>query len=389
MNNIVVIEATGSGVKRYINICHHHNICIKNIQFIDDMFSFEMKAKDYMKSKAFIKITGIKTRIINKKGIYFRLNKNRNRYGLVFGLMIFIGGLLFLSRFIWDIRINGNLYYSDETIIEYLYSKNIKKGVVAILDEDGLEADIRANFDRIIWVSVSVNGTGLIIDLKENNTNPNMSVLDGARDIIASKDGVIESVMVRTGTPIVKPGDTVQKGDVLVTSKVSCINEYGEEIKQVYTNADADIMINTSYSYEDIINRDYSEKEYTGNVIKENLIRIGNRELSTNFKCKYKNYDVVTEYSTKSISLVTYGYRYYREYNIINKSYSDESLRILLEDNFNEYLNILQENSIQITGKSVKIDLYGHFGSATGNISVIEPAIAYSEPIITKQVEGF
>ena len=61
MNNIVVIEATGSGVKRYINICHHHNICIKNIQFIDDMFSFEMKAKDYMKSKAFIKITGIKT----------------------------------------------------------------------------------------------------------------------------------------------------------------------------------------------------------------------------------------------------------------------------------------------------------------------------------------
>lgn len=389
LNKSLHLEATGTGVKRYINICHHHKIPLNNVKCVNNTYSFEMDAKDYINSKEFIKTTGIKIRIIKKTGSYFFLKNNKNRYGLLIGILLFVGGLLLLSRFIWQIEINGNIYYSDEVIIDYLKENNIKTGSIAIINDEALETGIRETFDRIIWVSASIDGTKLTINLKENNTNPIMAESESIRDIVASKDGVIESILVRSGTAIVKPGDTVKKGDVLVTSKVVCTNEYAEEIKTIYTNADADIIINTSYEYNDTINREYEEKEYTGNIMEEELVRIGNREVETNFKCDYEHYDIVVEYKNPSPYVpVLYGYKYYREYKIIKKSYSDESLTALLEENLNNYLNILSENSIQITGNSVKIELYGLSGSAMGTINVKESAIAYEEPIIIEQTEG-
>lgn len=385
----IELEATGIGVKRYINICHHHKIPINNIRCINNTYYFEMNADDYKCSKEYIKTTCIKVRIVRKWGTWFWLNNNRNRYGLLLGILIFIGGLFFLSNFLWKIEINGNLYYSDEVILDFLTENNIKTGAVALINSEELESAIRESFDKVIWVSVSVEGTKLTIDLKENNSNPIMADETAVRDIVATKDGVVESIFVRTGTAIVKPGDEVKKGDVLVTSKVVCANEYGEEVKVVYTNADADIVINTSYDYIDIIKRDYTEKEYTGNVMEEELVRIGNREIETNFKCKYENYDVVVDYTIENNFVpILYGYKYYREYKIVNKSYSDENLTMLLEENLNNYLNILIENGVQITGNSVKIDLNGLEGCASGTINVKEQAITYEEPIITEESEG-
>lgn len=385
----VIIEATGAGVKRYINICHHHKIPLNNLKCQNNKYYFEINADAYINTKEYIKTTGIKTKIIKKQGMWFWLHKNHNRYGILFGVMLFIGGLFFLSRFVWKIEINGNLYYSDEVILEYLAENNVKTGSAAILNEEILETGIRERFEKIIWVSVSLDGTKLTIDLKENNTNPIMAENEEIRDIVAAKDGIVESILVRTGTAIVKPGDEVKKGDVLVTSKVVCANEYAEEIKIVYTCADADIVINTSYEYKDVINREYEEIEYTGNVMEEELVRIGNRELYTDFKCDFENYDIVVDYTKENPFVpILYGYKYYREYKIIKKSYSDESLTALLEGNLNNYLNILEENSVQITGNSVKIELYGLSGCASGIINVRERAIAYEEPVIIEQSEG-
>ena len=385
----ITILATGTGLKRYINICHHHHIHIKNLKYSNNTYIFEINADDYKRTKEFIKSTGIRTNIIKKQGIPFRLNQNRNRYGLILGIIIFFTGLLFLSKFIWQIDINGNIYYSDEEILDYLSYQNIRIGSATTINNEVLETGIRSVFDQIIWVSVSVDGTKLTIDVKEDNSNPILPENDEIRDIVATKDGVIESIFVRTGTAIVKVGDEVKKGDVLVTSKVVCKNEFGEEVKEIYTAADADIVISTSYEYNDTILRTYEEKGYTGNVMKEELVRIGNREVATDFKCNYEHYDILVEYTSQNEYFpVLYGYKYYREYQIISKSYTDETLTKLLEENLANYLNILQENSIQITNKSVKIDLYGLSGSATGTIHVLEDATAYEKPIITRENEG-
>ena len=74
------------------------------------------------------------------------------------------------------------------------------------------------------------------------------------KDIIATKDGIIRTIFVRTGTALVKPGDTVKEGDVLVSSKVSCTNESMEEIDtarhpEEIINIEVDISYDISKSF--------------------------------------------------------------------------------------------------------------------------------------------
>lgn len=390
----ILIEITGLGAKRFINICHHHNIYLKKIEVNNNSFKAVMKANDLFKSKEIIKTTGVKLKIIRKDGLPFWYFKHRKRYVFAFGVAAFLGIIVFLSNFIWKIKVNGNLYYSDETIIEFLYDNNIAVGVQAgIINESDLEELIRSEFDRIIWVSVSVNGTKLSIDVKENNTNPKMDEQNVINDIIATCDGVIESITVRTGTPIVSVGDEVKKGDVLVMSKVECINESMEVIKTVYTNADADIMINTSIEYEDVLNRNYQIKEYTGKIEENQFIRIGNKIIENKtFKCPFKNYDTIVDYKQITtdknfICPIYYGYIYYREYNLVDNNYTDDEMKSILEKNLTNYLNKLQENSIQINNNSVKIEMSGYSGKAYGVINTTQSAISYQKPIIIEEIK--
>ncbi len=390
----ILIEITGLGAKRFINICHHHNIFLKKIIWENNSFKAIMKANDLLKCKEIIKTTGVKIRILQKSGLPFWLFKNRNRYYFVIGVAFFLGVVIFLSNFIWKIKVNGNLYYSDETIIEFLYDNNISVGMqTGIIDENSLEELIREKFDRIIWVSVSVNGTKLTIDVKENNTNPIMDEQDAVNDIIATCDGVIESITVRTGTPIVSVGDEVKAGDVLVTSKVECTNESQEVIKTVYTNADADILINTQTEYKDTLLRNYQAKEYTGETEEKQFTRIGDKIIENkSFKCSFEHYDTVVDYKQLAtdenfIYPIYYGYIYYREYKLVDKSYSDEEIQAILEENLTNYLNKLQENSIQINDNSVNIEISGYSGTASGIISTTQPAIGYQAPIIIDEIE--
>ena len=391
----IIIEITGLGAERFINICRHHGIYFYGIKAENNSFIAQIKASDLLKTKHIIKTTGVRIKILSKTGLPFYYFKHRKRCFFAFGVFIFISVILFLSRFIWKININGNIYYSDETILEFLYDNNIGIGTNAgLIKEDELEELIRENFDSIIWVSVSLNGTKLTVDLKENDTNPIMDKADEINDIIASKDGIIQSVTVRRGTPIVSPGDEVKKGDVLVTSRVDCTNESGEIIKTVYTNADADILISTSFEYSDKVDRNYQTKEYTGNTEEKQITRIGNKIIRNfSMECKYKYYDVITEYKAVTeksnfICPINYGYVYFREYELIDKSYSDEEMTRILEENFSKYINKLQENSIQINDNSVKIEISGYSGRAYGIIHTTEAAIEYQQPIITEEPKG-
>ena len=82
-------------------------------------------------------------------------------------------------------------------------------------------------------------------------------------DIVAEKDGRITSIVTRNGVPLVKPGDEVKKGDILVSGKVEVKNDAGEVVNYHYQNADADIEAETTLEYENEHRFSHSEKKYT------------------------------------------------------------------------------------------------------------------------------
>ena len=125
--------------------------------------------------------------------------------------------------------------------------------------------EIRTQYDDVVWVSASLDGSRLKIQIKENEDSfekEEKKKDENAVDLVASSDGVITKIVTRTGTPQVHVGDTVKKGDILVSGRVEIVNDSKEVIGYKYCHADADIFADTQMEYEDELSASYEEKVY-------------------------------------------------------------------------------------------------------------------------------
>ena len=126
-------------------------------------------------------------------------------------------------------------------------------------------------------------GTRLIIQVKENEDSlpvvnkteeeKEQEARENATDIVADQDCVITDIVPRKGIAMVKEGDQVKKGDILISGQVPVNNDAGETIAYQYHESDADIRGQTAISYEDSQEVVYLEKEYLDVQKEEYYIR--------------------------------------------------------------------------------------------------------------------
>lgn len=391
----VKISVSGLNTERFINICHNNGILLNNVITTDNSCSMEISVNDFKKIRKPAHICRVKVKITDKDGLPFVMHKYRRRYFFVYGIMIFILVSIIMSGYLWRIDINGNMHYSSKEIINYINGMNIHYGMrTGKISCQEIETGLRKNFDRITWVSADVSGSRLHINIKEDDSSVRTQTDTSQADISAGCDGRIVSIVTRSGTPIVKAGDEVKKGDVLVTSKVESFNESGESFGVRYVHADADIITETTLEYNDKVLREYNLKEYTGRTHTQTGIRIGNRMINYNVRnnCGFTDYDVITEYKKispyENMNLpVTYAYFYYKEYTLNTSEHTDEEINGILEANNTNYIEKLQENGIQIIQNSVKIDIGEDYGLASGTIILQTPDIMYTPPVINPATE--
>ena len=89
-----------------------------------------------------------------------------------------------------------------------------------------------------------IKGTKLLISVREGIQPPAMIPMEQPCDVIASKDGIVISVMAKNGLALVKEGDTVKKGQVLISGVLESIHpEFGSK----YVHAMGEVMASTWY----------------------------------------------------------------------------------------------------------------------------------------------
>ena len=237
--------------------------------------------QDFRKLKPVIKKTGTKVSIVGRFGLPFLLHRYRKRKIFFAGGLLCIVFIILMSRYIWNIDISGNLSRTDDTLLKFLESKEVKNGMLkSDVDCDRIVKDIRKEYDDIIWVSASIEGTRLIIQIKENDDadivtdketeeDEDMQEKSGfttqvesPTDIVADMDCVITEIVVRNGITTVSEGAEVKKGDVLVSGQVPVNNDAGEVIAYQYHESDADITGRATVRYQDDMKLTYTKKTY-------------------------------------------------------------------------------------------------------------------------------
>lgn len=378
------IRVAGYSAERFLNACSHKGICLWGLRPVGGAYEMNITIKGFRQLKPIIRKTRTKVVIVRRFGLPFFLHKYRKRKLFFAGAFLCLVLICLLSKFIWNIDIKGNITRTDETLLEFLDSKDVKNGMrIKEVDCARIVKDIRKEYDDIIWVSASVKGTRLLIQIKENEDSIPMKEdtdqKEEAYDIVADKACVITDIVVRNGIVQVKKGDKVKEGDILVSGQVPVNNDAGETTGYQYHVSDADITGQTVTKYQDSCSLTYIEKQDMEIQKYECFAAIGEyRAAFGGIRNKYEDFEEESrQYQCRIFDNfylpVYWGVRTVRPYKPIERKYTKKELQELLTGRFSRYCEDLEKKGVEILQNDVKIYTGSDTAEAKGTLTVEMP----------------
>ena len=385
LRGYVRLCVAGYSPERFLNMCCYHQLFIWGLEPTGNGYEMYMSISDFRKLKPLVRKTHAKVILQGRYGFPFFLARYRRRKLFFAGLFICAVLLWTYSLFIWDIHFEGNERYPDTTLAEFLESEGVAPSMLrSRVDSPGILKAIRKEYNDIVWVSASIDGSRLKIQIKENeDTFPEEGEETSAEDekpvdLVAAADGVITKIVTRSGVPQVHVGDTVKKGDILVLGRVEVVNDSREAVGYQYHRSDADVFADTQMEYTDTLSLEYQEKVYDGKKKYQPFIRLADWTVSVgSLDNKYKHSEIVTEETQMKLGEnfylpFSYGLKTAKSYSFEKKTYTEEEARQLLSLNFNRFCEDLEEKGVQIKENSVKIHLYENSATASGTLYLNE-----------------
>jgi len=364
LKGYLLVQVTGYSPERFMNLCSNKNILLWNIIKQDGGYLMCISLKAFRSIRPIVKKTGTKVVILKRYGLPFFIWNIKKRSFFLIGLLLAFFFWYLSANFIWEIEVNGNHQISDDEIFKYLEEKDVKVGKLKnSVDIENMEKGIRQNFDIITWTSAKLTGTKLNISIKENDVPimDNQTTTPEYGHLLADYDGIVKSMIVRSGEICVEIGQEVKKGDILVNG---CVPVYAEDgtVKNYHCYlADADIYIEHSGSYKKELPIQYVEKQYSGRMKKNRYIELFGKEISLFTNPDFLSFDILTQLKQlvllENLYLPIYtGEITYREFYNVEKAYSDAEAKLILTEEAEEFWQSLIEKGVQIVKKNVTIE---------------------------------
>ena len=375
------IKINGYSPERFLNLCSYQKINLWDLNVKDQAYEMKISVKDFRKLKPIIRKTKTKVKIVERYGFPFFLQKYSARQFLFLGFLMGMFFLFLMSEFVWKIEINGNIRCSDEEIKMFLQSIDITEGKrKKDIHCDEIAKQMREYFDDMIWVSASMDGVELKIDVKENMDRVYEEAIEEQPplDIVAEKDGIVKRIITSKGRPLVKAGDEVKKGDVLVSGTIEILNDAMEVTGYQYQVAEAEIYMQTEYTYTDQIEHTYEIMEETGKKKYQVWLETNHKIF---FIGSHKNgykYDKIYESQKKVIlgGIIPltwkFGVKRVEECKKKAETYTEEEIRTKLSEKFHRFCQDLEKKGVQILENDVKIYCGAESTSAQGVLIVEE-----------------
>jgi similar to stage IV sporulation protein len=185
-----------------------------NAKFEDCSFLIKKKDANRIDSLLSGRIKYQKSELL---GMYGFVYKNRKRYGAMLGILLSAFLIFFFSDVVWDVRIEGCLTGNEEEIARELSEVGFSVGDRwSKIDKNEVEVSLLKNSELVSWVNVNRRGTVAYVSVIDKYLGKDEKKT-GYSNLVAERDGIIEEITVKEGFAVVKAGDTVKKGDVLIS----------------------------------------------------------------------------------------------------------------------------------------------------------------------------
>lgn len=202
-----------------VNVCNCAGIGIRRLKNSGDGSTFFVKKRDFSAFCELMTRHCKEYKTLNDKTISGFFRRNLPRFGLYAGLAFVIFACVFYSLKVTRVEIAGNSLVSYDAIMEAVAEAVELPCERGKVDRKSIEQAIIA-LDGIASASVEQRGNTLLVNVYEELEKAEVQDKSDYTDVKSLYDGIITRVIVYSGTAAVKAGDTVKKGQTLISSDV-------------------------------------------------------------------------------------------------------------------------------------------------------------------------
>ena len=213
-NGFLLVRFTGHNLEVILNRMSRSGIHMWDLVREGQDIYVYILVRDFFEIKNLLSKTA-RVKIISKRGFPFWLMSLKRRPGIALGLIFFFVFLCIMGNFISGVYIHGGSSEIIEEVQIYLREeKGVYPGVyLPSVDTSNIERQILGQFPRLSWVNCELRGSQLHIKIRERKILPDKKEFN----LYARRSGIVEELILLRGEAQVKEGDTVKKGEVLIT----------------------------------------------------------------------------------------------------------------------------------------------------------------------------
>ncbi len=347
----VTIEIYGDECELILNRAASNGINLWDLKYKKGSIYGNISTKNFIKLHTIKRGLKCKIRIIKKHGLIFRIKKHKKRIGFLVGMIIFIAILFLLSNFVWIINIEGNYIIPTKEIINSCQKIGIYEGIKKQKINSKYDAQrLQLIQNGIAWCSFNVEGCVLTINLSEVSISDDKE-RQTPSNLKASIEGKIKKIDVTSGNAVVKVGDTVSKGDLLVSgvienlSSTHFVHSSGEII------AETKRVFSSQGDFKQKIKAETNEKitRYTIEFFGFKLpLYLGNVKKTYNYKCTVKNLKLFQK--KIPVKIIKENYNITRQESI---NYTKQTLEKMLYKDIKKQVDDFEFKSYEESDKEI------------------------------------
>lgn len=340
MNKQIKIEVIGN-INRFINKCIYSKIYLSNICYIDnDKITCIINLDDYKKIKRLNYYSKIK--IVSYVGFnkFKEIIKNNIFYVIIFILAFILMDIL--TSYIVDIEVVHSSLSIRKLIYQELEKNNVRKNNFAYSfnELENIQKNIlNNNKDKLEWISITKDGMKYIIRCEERKIKE-IERESGYRNIVAKKDAYITKIISTKGVNLVRSGEYVKKGDILISGEIKLYEEVkGDTLATGY------VYGNVWYNVELSIPKEENKKEYTGK---------SRFNININDKIFLKNkYKYFSQENIREIKILGLKIKFYKEKeysykkHILNDEEIDNIVNNKIKEKFSNIGSIISQKVLK------------------------------------------
>ena len=182
-----------------------------------------VKRTDQKALAALAKKRGESLTVLREQGIYYTLRRLRKRKLLLFGMGLLVSLALYLPTKVLFVQVEGNETVAANQILSAARDSGIRFGTSRrrVRSERVKNALLDA-VPELQWAGVNTRGCTAIISVRERTQEKLPENNNVVASLVADRDGFILSSVVTRGTGLVRPGQAVKKGEVLISGYTDC-----------------------------------------------------------------------------------------------------------------------------------------------------------------------